>query len=185
MKQLFSGLILGAVLATGAAAQGVPQDLWREEMAALEFLSGEFAILGEAMTQDGWAQGSEVSGSAGYELEGAAMVERSAFDTPVFSSNLTSTFTYDGFRNVYRVGVVDDVYGLLDVHEGGFTEDGRMVLTNRRVGTSFPLQDGREMFIRFTLVPGEGGHVALFDVAIDDSEEWQPLYRVTYTRVGD
>lgn len=45
-----------------------------------------------------------------------------------------ATFSYDRFRNIYRVSYIDNILGLLDVYEGVFEGD-TLVLTNFNTNT--------------------------------------------------
>ena len=55
--------------------------------------------------------------------------------------HMRTYLTYDQYREVYRKAALDDVWGILDLYEGQI-EDGKLVQTNLKSGTLFPVGRG-------------------------------------------
>jgi Protein of unknown function (DUF1579) len=58
------------------------------------------------------------------------------------------TLSYDRYRNTYRMAVLENVVGLMDIYEGEWQGDA-LLLDDKRTGTSAPGVSGRLMFARF------------------------------------
>ena len=84
------------------------------------------------------ATGQSLMGGNAYELLAAV---------PFPGTTFTMRFTlgYDRFNEVYRVVVLDDINGFIDVYAGQADSDGVIVLDNLSTGTGFP--DGAGGFV--------------------------------------
>ena len=95
--------------------------------------------------------------------------------------SLETDYSYDQYRNIYRIATTDDTWGLMDIYEGR-VEDGVLEATNITSGTYFPTENGGKMHIRLT-IPAQGDtRVMAVDYSLDEGGSWRPLYRVTYER---
>lgn len=181
MRLIFA-VLASLTLSAPALAQESPRDIWAPEMEALGFLVGDYQVTGEVMSDGVWQTGEPTQASIHTDSEGAILVEQGRYAVPGFEYGLYAVYSYDGFRDVYRIMLADTVYGLMDIYEGAMSEDGVLEVSNTRVGTSFPLANEQQMYLRFIITPTDTGHVFLIEANIDLSEVWFPLYRFTYVR---
>jgi Protein of unknown function (DUF1579) len=89
-------------------------------------------------------------------------------------------YSYDRFQNVYRMAVLDDAAGLLDVYEGAMRKN-EITLTNLRTGTFF----GRDRIfgaIRFLNFSADGFDVEL-EGSNDEGRSWRTNTRIRFQRV--
>lgn len=182
MFRILMALFVSVLLAAPALAQDEPGDIWAPEMDALGFLIGNYTVTGEAMTEDGWQISAEpTTATIAVGAADAGLIEDGAYHVPGFAYGLHAVYSYDGFREVYRVMLLDTVYGLMDIYEGQM--DGSVLtLTNLRAGTSFMMPDGGELFLRIRIEPSETRHVFHVDGSVDEGAVWGPVYRFTYVR---
>ncbi len=155
-----------------------------EAMQRLASLAGEFRVEGIRHTADGPVDLVPTSATVEYTLNDLALVERSDTDLgreePV---GLMTVFGYDTYREVYRISVIDDTWGVPDIYEGRFVSDGVLIATNLRSDTHFPLEGGGRL--HFQLRWDLSGDVKRFDVLMsgDGGASWQPYFETTYTRI--
>jgi hypothetical protein len=89
-------------------------------------------------------------------------------------------YSYDRFQNVYRLAILDDAAGLLDVYEGVMRRN-EITVTNLRTGTFF----GRDRIfgaIRFLNFSPDGFDVEL-DGSNDEGRSWRTNTRIHFRRV--
>lgn len=157
-----------------------------EAMQRLSSLAGEFRVEGVRHTPDGPVELKPTTATVAYTLNDLALVERSDTDLgqeePV---GLMTVFGYDTYREVYRISVIDDTWGVPDIYEGRFVSDGVLVVTNLRSDTHFPLEGGGRL--HFQLRWDLTGDVKRFDVLMsgDGGASWSPYFETKYIRVGD
>ncbi len=155
-----------------------------EAMQRLSSLAGEFRIEGVRHTQDGPVELLPTSATVVYTLNELALVERSDTDLgreqPV---GLMTVFGYDTYREVYRITVIDDTWGVPDIYEGRFVSDGVLVATNLRSDTHFPLEGGGRLHFQLRWDLTES--VKRFDVLMsgDGGVSWSPYFETRYIRV--
>ena len=97
-----------------------------------------------------------------------------------FSTELRTLFTYDPYREVYRLSVMDDAFGLLDIYEGAFDAQGRLVTTNLRADTSYPIEGGQLHFKLVHDFTGSDGHAFEVYMSADRGESWQLYFDQHY-----
>lgn len=94
-------------------------------------------------------------------------------------------WTYDRFRDVFRIAHFDTYSQHLDVLEGQMTDDGRLVLSNRDTGTPV-LLFGQSFHVRENLHELHPDSFRLDrEVSPDGGNTWLPDLRLTYTRLAD
>ncbi|WP_412546798.1 DUF1579 family protein [Maricaulis sp. MIT060901] len=157
----------------------------REEMSRLASLAGSWVATIEIMQPDGgWETAGEEMVEIRYMLGGLALREDPA-EHPVNPFRLESTIQYDQNRDLYRLAVMDDTWGNMDIYEGEWNEDGALVLTNLRSGTSFENPDGTSLSFRLTTrIDGPNSNVFQIDMTADNGETWRPYQRISRTRYG-
>ncbi len=168
------------------AADDIPETA-AEPYAAMRLLDpllGDWTITTEVMTQEGeWRRQSVAHASVASSMNGLLLTEAEVEREPTEATNpaLKLDITYDQYRDLYRAAAIDDGWGIMDIYEGNI-EEGSLVLTNIRAGTSFPLGDGRELVFRLSL-PLEGDtRIMTVDMSDNKGELWRPFYKLTYQR---
>jgi len=154
------------------------------EMAKLANMLGEWTATTEMITPEGdWVQ--QNVGRVGFrsELGGLLIAEEHLQRISGEGFVLVTALSYDQYRDTYRLSAIGTGWGLMDIYEGQLEND-VLDLNNIRAGTSFPLDDGREMFFRL-LIPVSGDtRVSRIDMSLDGGETWNPFYRVTHERLN-
>lgn len=119
----------------------------RQALARLDFVVGRWAGTATRPEASGAATPAEVGFAPG---PGASHL---VGDTRLDGYGYVLTLGYDLFQKVYRLSVVDDVTGLVDVFVGGFDESGVLALANVAPGTHY--RAGADVVhTRLTLRPG-------------------------------
>ncbi len=156
-------------------------DEHKSAMARLSSLEGVFEVTGVRHTPDGPVPLQETTASAQYILNGFVLEETSQSDMgrPDLVSLLTH-FSYDPHRQVYRISVSDDTFGIMDVYEGRFTADGALIATNLRSDVYFPLEGGDRMHFQLKWDLSEPSKS--FDVlySTNGGATWVPFYEMVY-----
>lgn len=168
-------LVLGAALVlTGAAnAQDDASTRQLEAMARLAPLAGDWVVTGEIMGPDGAQALEPGTAQARYAFRERGLEETARID--LGSEGLTelrTLFSYDPYREVYRLSVMDDAFGLLDVYEGDFDAEGRLVTTNLRADTAYPIEGGQLHFKLVHDFAESGGHDFEVYMSADRGESW-------------
>ncbi len=179
------GLALGAVTATPTLAQDASQDAHKAAMQRLAPLEGSFAVTGVRHSQEGETPLPQSIAKSAYILNGFGLEETVEVDMGMEKPvTLLTTFSYDPYRKVYRVSVLDDTFGLLDVYEGRFNSEGVLSVTNLRSDSYFPMgEDGDRLhfMLQWTL----NDPVKKFDILMtpDGGASWSPYFELEYTPV--
>lgn len=100
-------------------------------------------------------------------------------DQPGF--HMESYITYDQYRRVYRVAAVDDVWGIMDLYEAQL-EAGRLVGTNLKSGTFFPVEGGGWRGFRIAYELTSPTRRMIIDKTEDGGDTFEPYFRITYTK---
>jgi uncharacterized protein DUF1579 len=178
--------IIAAFAFTAALADDVPKTAKAPAaaMAKLDALQGSWKATTQTIQDDGaWQEQSVNLVAIEKSFHGLLLTESETkrVSGDAASPRLKIDYTYDQYRNVYRISIVDNSWGIMDVYEGDF-EDGALILTNIRSGTSFPIENGPELFFRMNMPVSGDKRVLDINLTTDEGETWQPFYRVTYTR---
>lgn len=92
-----------------------------------------------------------------------------------------TTFSYDQYRQTFRLSVLDDAWGIMDIYEGAI-EDNKLIATNIGKGTHFPTQDGGVMEFRLNIALDGNTRVTEINLTTNSGETWRQFYRLTYDR---
>ncbi len=179
----FGGFLLGAtLLATSSMAQDT--DAVSSPIASLHDLVGTWEVVASAPNADGiWQDGPTTTSEVARLLEGQLVQEIVTIALPSVAFTLVVAYSYDRFRDVYRVTATDQAGGLMDVYEGRYEND-RLVLTNLRARTFYRFDDGREMAFRLVkYFDGPDRFLIEASMSFDEGSTWQPHSRVQYTRI--
>lgn len=176
-----SGVAPGVAPGAAPAWAQAPDDFWRDAMARLQPLVGEYVVTGERFDGEEWSEEPENRSEAGYILDGAALHDETGIRLGGVEGLLMTTFGWDAGREMYRAAVIDSIYGFPDIYEGGFDSAGRLVLDNLRTDTAFITPNSHTNF-RLTFEFSESGHGLTIDVTGDGGETWSPGWRYDYRR---
>jgi len=99
---------------------------------------------------------------------------------------MLSVFAYDGQKDVFRVTRLESSNGKLDVMEGNFNDDGKLVITDEHNGTAMKnYETGERMFARLTLNKlSESKFQIAWAMSKDEGKTWTTVGEMTYTRAA-
>ncbi|WP_370339381.1 hypothetical protein [Parvularcula marina] len=150
-------------------------------MARLAPLEGEFVITGVRHTPDGPIELREATSTSQFVLNGRVLEEERTSDLGLEELiTLKTQMSYDQYRQLYRVAVVDDTWGLMDIYEGRFTEPEMLEVTNLRSDTHFPLGDDQKMHFRLRWDLGAPKTFTV-DYSLDQGESWATYFEEVMT----
>ncbi len=184
MKKLSLLLSALVILTAPLAAQERPKVSEKPYgmMQKLAPLAGEWSMVNEYSPDGGktWSKAPPATVTVEYRLKGMLLSEMPEdLDTPGFK--LETDLTFDQYRDVYRKAVVDDTWGIMDVYEGTFEGD-KLVMTNLKSGTTFPMGNGVQRAFRLTIEVATPKRMMTIDASDDGGETWMPAYKLTYTK---
>lgn len=173
-KRLALAISAIGILSGAALAQEDLSARQLEAMARLAPLAGDWVVTGEVMGPEGAQAMTPGTAEAHYAFNERGIEETALIDLGSVEglTELRTLFTYDPYRDIYRLSVMDGAYGLLDIYEGGFDEDGRLVTTNLRADTSFPIEGGQLHFKLVRDFTGSDGHDFAVYMSADRGETW-------------
>lgn len=116
---------------------------------------------------------SIIAGHKGMMLEERPM----NLNSPGF--HMHSFITYDQYRKVYRKAAVDDVWGIMDLYEGKI-EDGKLIMTNLRAKTFFPVAENVWRGFRLIIELESPQRSMLIEKTDDNGKTWQAAFKVEY-----
>ncbi len=153
-------------------------------MEKLRPLAGRFEVKAESLIigpQPQWAE-TTTTATVRADFDDALLEEELSVVLSRVPLRIRRLYTYDRFRDVYRVAHFDNATAHLDVYEGRFDDDGRLVMTNVASGT--PWEDYRGVFHSRQILYGltDDGFKVDFEVSADGGKTWTLDHRFTYTR---
>ena len=175
-----------SITASPTQAQSQPAKAPAAAMEKLNALKGNWHAKTEIMNQDGtWSPHTDVKVKIASHMNGLLFVEEEIERIAMApgAAGLKIDYTFDQYRNVYRLAVVDDTWGIMDIYEGKL-DDGIIEMSNIRAGTSFPIQNG-ELFFRLQIPVTGDTRVMDIDLSSDKGKTWQPFFKTTYKRIAD
>lgn len=151
-------------------------------MARLAPLAGDWSATVYRMTEEGWSEAGTEHAHIYFMLNDLALREDPDPDG-VNGWQLESTIQYDQNRDLYRLVAMDDTWGNMDIYDGNFDADGRLVVTNLNSGTSYVGEDGSTLHFRLTTtIESADRNVFRVDMSADEGESWQAYQRIVRTR---
>ena len=155
-------------------------------MEALSHMVGVWSVTTSQFASGEWQAGETRTAEIVPLLGGAIQTESVDVVVPAFSFSLYSVYSYDQFRALYRLGVSDSSFGLLDIYEGDFDDQGRLVVDNLRSGTHFIDQTGTVSAFRL-IYDFTGPDMFRFTVNVtqDEGVTWSPFVRSDYQRQAE
>ena len=140
--------------------------------------SWNVAIATRQRPGDDW-QESERSSTIAAEMNGGLLEERFTMSSGV---EVRRAFSYDRYNERYRVTQIDSRRNWLNVQEGTFGEDGRLVISNVETGTTWSTQ-GMTFNDRAAIFNiSDDGFEIEYETSIDGGENWFVSGKATYTR---
>lgn len=154
-------------------------------MQELRRLAGLFKVRVESFMPGVPPLETEATSEIRSSFLGAALTEDVAFIVlPGFHLEVRRFFSYDRFREVFRLAHFDNSTAHLDVLEGAFDGD-RLVVSNLATDTGWKFFDqprhARQTFYELS----EDGFKLDVELSTDGGETWSLERRLTYTRAGD
>ncbi len=144
-------------------------------------LAGEWRVVASTSQHPGapWRD-SERTSTIEKLLGGALLEERY---TTATGQEVVRSYTYDRFRQEYRITEISDASNYLDVQEGTFDGQGRLVVSNVETGTQVEGQ-GQKVHVRLTLADiSESGFRVEKEISTDGGASWTLAAKSSYTRV--
>ena len=180
----FKHSLLGAalcVLSAGAQAQDGVSERQIEAMARLAPLAGDWVVTGQVMGPGGAQALDPGEARTRFVFNDRGLEENAHIDLGADgSTHLRTLFSYDPYRSLYRLSVMDDAYGLLDIYEGDFDDAGRLVATNLRPDTSYPIEGGQLHFKLVYDFTHADGHEFDIYMSADRGESWTLYFDQDY-----
>ena len=150
-------------------------------MEPLEPLVGTWRVVASSAQHPGapWRD-TERRSTIERRLGGALLEERF---TTASGQEVVRSYTYDRYRKEYRITEISDGTNYLDVQEGAFDAQGRLVASNVDTGTAIE-SGGREVHVRLTLsdITGDGFKTQK-ELSTDGGATWSVAAKSTYTRL--
>ena len=180
-KRLALAISAIGLLTGSALAQDDVSSRQLEAMARLAPLAGDWLVTGEMMGPDGAQALEPGTAQAQYAFNQRGLEETAHIELGSEGmTELRTLFTYDPYRAVYRLSVMDDAFGLLDIYEGTFDAEGRLVTTNLRSDTSYPIEGGQLHFKLVHDFTGSEGHDFEVYMSADRGESWMLYFDQHY-----
>lgn len=185
LRQCIVGVSVALCFTGWASAQEDVSARQIEAMARLAPLAGDWVVTGQIMGPDGAQPLEPGTAQAEYAFNDRGLEETARID--LGSDGLTelrTLFSYDPYREIYRLSVMDDAFGLLDIYEGDFDAEGRLVTTNLRADTSYPIEGGQLHFKLIHDFTASEGHDFEVHMSADGGESWMLYFDQHYARAG-
>lgn len=186
LKSITLTLIVSAL--TGFSYSHAQQDVEKiplEKMAKFETLLGNWQTKNYEYQDNEWKQIATSTATFSKKLKGKMITEEISNLEPNTSFIVETLISFDQYRDIYRLAAIDDTYGLMDIYEGDFIEDGVIQFTNFRSGTNFPTGDGGEMYFRLTLSEiNNDTRELLVENTIDHGKTWTPMNKNIFKKIN-
>jgi len=155
-------------------------------MQRLRFMQGNWAVEAYLMGDAGdWVSTPIPSETSIYPIfEGSAHREVMQVAYGELVVNLFFSWSYDRYRQVYRMISCDDQSGLMSVMEGNFIEGtDTVVISDVRAGTSMLDAEGAESFSQLaSSKTSEDSFTDIVSESYDGGHTWNPIFKAVHTR---
>lgn len=182
---LLIGLMLSLASFAAKAQENIPDQskVPHTAMQRLAPMAGTWSMVLEYSPDEGatWQQSEPSEMETAYQLKNLILRERpTGSDASMFQT--ATTYSYDQYRNTYRIAVMDDTWGIMDIYEGAI-EDGVLVATNLKSGTTFPINEDVSRAFRLKVKFLSATQRTLeIDKSDDGGKSWQPNFNLVYTK---
>jgi hypothetical protein len=154
-------------------------------LAHLQFMVGEWDIQAYSMGDEGEWQDSPLPSYTKIEplFDGAFLQEQVV---PMQIGDATVRFfimwSYDKYREKFRMLACDDHDGLMDILEGNLEGD-TMIVSNIGTGTAMLDVDGQQVNLRLSSTKnGDDSFTDEMHESFDGGQSWSAVYRAVHTR---
>lgn len=151
----------------------------------LHFMIGDWDIQAQNLDENGQWYASPVPNETRIEplFDGAFVYEQVV---PIMAGDQLLRFfimwSYDSYRQVYRMLACDDKKGLMDIFEGNYQEHNVIVVSNQHTGTAV-LDDGEPVYARLSSTQiSDDSFADEISESYDGGETWIAIYRALHTR---
>ena len=145
----------------------------RAGLARIFFLRGTWQGQWQSFSQQAWGETSELEGY--FE----PTMKEKYLQGAVEGAGYRWLISYDQVQDRYRMSSIDEVSGLLDIYEGSFDAEGRLVLDNLESGTLY-LEHGTKIHNRLTLAAADGGFHFGVEATEDLGQTWIHQVRMAF-----
>ncbi|PWQ99260.1 hypothetical protein DKT75_01560 [Leucothrix arctica] len=149
-------------------------------------MQGEWDVEAHIMGDNGqWAATPIPKETAIYPIfEGTAHRETMKIAYGDMVVSLFFSWSYDQYRQVYRMISCDDQSGLMSVLEGNFIEGtDTVVIDDVRAGTSMVEAEGEASFSQLSSSKtSEDSFTDILSESYDKGHTWNPIFRAVHTR---
>jgi len=158
-------------------------------MERLQFMVGEWDIRAHTMTKNGqWVASPQPTNTVIEPVFGGIFLEEK--EVLMMMNGVTVRFfimwSYDKYRETYRMIASDDQDGLTDVLEGGYddnTKSNTIVVSNLNTGTSVQDAQGNHTYLRLSSTKNtEDSFTDEMHESYDAGKNWLAVYRAVHTR---
>lgn len=151
----------------------------------LQFMVGEWDIQAYSMGDDGEWVDSPLPKQTKIESQfGGAFLQEQEVQMLIDGQVIRFfiMWSYDQYREVFRMIACDDTEGLMDVLEGNFKGD-TVVVSNTNTGTPIFDVDGNKAFLRLSSTQtSKDSFTDEMHESFDNGESWLPIYRAVHSR---
>ena len=152
-------------------------------MEPLMNMVGEWKVAVQTRQQPGsdWVE-SETTATIEKKLRGATLEETTSNSG---GNTIVRNFSYDKFQEKYRLTSINDSTTHMDVEDGVFDEDGRLVVSNVDTGTTWS-GFGMTFHSRMSVFGiSENAFQVEYETSIDGGENWFVSGKATYSRATE
>lgn len=186
MKTLWSLLIVLAFLSPAGNAQDTVPEVSKAPLQAMQALAsweGKWMVQMRYSPDNGatWQDLPPAEHEFKFREKGLILSEAPLEVNPTTFQSATY-YSYDQYRQTYRVAVMDDTWGIIDIYEGNIT-DNKLVLTNLKSGTFFPIGNGVWRGFKLMIdLTGDTQRSFIIHKTDDGGKTWQPNFKVSYKK---
>jgi len=174
---------IGSLITQTVYAQDDPRAVPATQIEKISALTGIWKLKTEIFNPESQKWREVGQGIVSYEIimNGMGLREMPIRHVSGDALAVETTFSYDQYRQTYRLSVLDDTWGIMDIYEGEI-EDNKLIATNIGKGTHFPTQDGGQMEFRLDIELNGDTRVTEINLTTNSGETWRQFYRLTYDR---
>ena len=152
----------------------------------LHFMFGEWDIQAYNISENGeWVDSPLPKHTLIEPLFDGAFIEEKEVKMSIAGATLRFyiQWSYDPYRQLYRMLACDDHDGLADILEGNFADKNTIVVSNLTTGTHILDEDGQPVFLQLASTrSGDNSFTDVMAESFDQGVTWSPVYRAVHIR---